>query len=206
MFQAQPALSIVGGVQATALGLDYHEPRRRTSSASGRKGSGTSGSSQTVLTPGTSAYGSTTGSPADSPACTYEPSLAAAEDCLHVFCTKHLKYFPYVHISAETTAERLHQERPFLWLCIMAICSKIVAQQEALSKRIQNIVAQRLLYESDYSLDLLLGLLAFIGWYEISKPVPKYYFAADCSFQVQSTSTYQNQPIIICAFGGDDGS
>jgi hypothetical protein len=170
---AQPALTIVGDTEVRAVIPDHHEPRGRTSPSLGRSSSGTTAnaSGQTVLTPGTGAFGSSTGSPADNFVCPYEPTLPEAEENLNIFITKQLKYFPFVYISPTTTAEQLRQERPFLWLCIMAISSKIIAQQQSLNKRIENIVAQRLLYESEYSLDLLLGILAFIGWYETPEPV-----------------------------------
>lgn len=200
---AQSALNIVGDTQARAVIPDHHEHRGRTSSL-GRSSSGTNANAS-GQTPGTSAFDSSTGSPADNFVCPYEPTLPEAEENLKIFLTKQLKYFPFVYISPTTTAEQLRQERPFLWLCIMAISSKIIAQQQSLNNRVQNIVAQRLLYESEYSLDLLLGLLAFIGWYENLNQLVISCGNANSARQVQFASSYQAQPILIRPTSRDDG-
>ncbi|KAI0843906.1 hypothetical protein F5Y00DRAFT_249993 [Daldinia vernicosa] len=94
----------------------------------------------------------------------YEPSLAEAEEYLSNFKTYKLKYFPFVYIPSTTTAHQLQQEKPFLWLCIMAVGSKSTLQQQILGKRIRQTVAQEMIIRSVKSMDLLLGLLAFIGW------------------------------------------
>lgn len=169
IFSVQPALNIIRETQTRATILDPN-PHERTTPSLGRGSSGTNAhvSGQTGLTPGTSAFGSTD-SPADDFACLYEPTSSEAEEYLNIFSVKQVKYFPCVHIPPKTSAEQLRQERPFLWLCIMATSSKIIAQQQALNQRIKDIVAQRLLFESEYSLDLLLGLLVFIGWYASSE-------------------------------------
>ncbi|KAK6956736.1 hypothetical protein Daesc_002016 [Daldinia eschscholtzii] len=97
----------------------------------------------------------------------YEPSLADAEEYLSNFKTYKLKYFPFVNITSNMTANQLRQERPFLWLCIMAIGSKSTLQQQILGRKIRETVAQEMVIKSTKNIDLLLGLLAFIGWYNI---------------------------------------
>ena len=166
IFRAQPARQIAGDTQTRAIIFDP-EPSDITSSSMGRGSSGKNDhvSDQTMLTPSISAFEST-GCPAHNLVCPYEPTVSEAQGYLDVFTTKQVKYFPFVNILPDTTAEQLRQERPFLWLCIMAISTKIIAQQQALNKRIRDLIAQRLLLESEHSLDLLLGLLAFIGWYD----------------------------------------
>ncbi|KAI1642323.1 uncharacterized protein F4817DRAFT_353233 [Daldinia loculata] len=94
----------------------------------------------------------------------YEPSLAEAEEYLSNFKTYKLKYFPFVYIPSTTTAHQLRQEKPFLWLCIMATGSKSTLQQQILGGKIRQTVAQEMIIRSVKSIDLLLGLLAFIGW------------------------------------------
>ncbi|OTB10379.1 hypothetical protein K445DRAFT_253890 [Daldinia sp. EC12] len=101
----------------------------------------------------------------------YEPSLSDAEEYLSNFKTYKLKYFPFVNITSNISANQLRQERPFLWLCIMAIGSKSTLQQQILGRKIRETVAQEMVIKSTKNIDILLGLLAFIGWgnYQIQR-------------------------------------
>lgn len=96
-----------------------------------------------------------------------EPSPAEAEEYLINFQTHKLKYFPCIHISSTTTAQQLRLERPFLWLCIMRLGSKSTSQQQLLGNTIRQTIAQEMAVRSEKNIDLLLGLLTFIGWYSI---------------------------------------
>ncbi|KAJ5692059.1 hypothetical protein N7462_001482 [Penicillium macrosclerotiorum] len=102
-----------------------------------------------------------------------EPSLLEAEEYLTHFQTSKLQYFPFLYIPFTTSAESLRRRRPFLWHCIMAISSKSSAQQQSWGNRVRQTIAQEMVVRSEKSLDLLLGLLAFVGWanYQVhSKP------------------------------------
>ena len=104
------------------------------------------------------------GSPA-SPAPVIEPSSEEAEECLTYFRDNMLKYFAFLHIPGE--AKVLRQERPFLFLCIMAARSQSTRTKVALGERIKQILAQRVILDNDpgaINLDLLLGLLTFLAW------------------------------------------
>lgn len=63
------------------------------------------------------------------------------------------------------SAEELQRKRPFLWLNIRALTCKSSVQQAALGQRIREIIGQQVLGQSDRTMDLLLGLLGFLGWY-----------------------------------------
>ncbi|KAK9243068.1 hypothetical protein V1506DRAFT_494407 [Lipomyces tetrasporus] len=93
-----------------------------------------------------------------------EPSPMEAEECLTHFQTFKLQYFPFVYISSTTSAQNLQKERPFLWLCIMAVSTKSTSQQQVLGSRIRQTIAQEMVVRSEKNIDLLLGLLTFIGW------------------------------------------
>jgi hypothetical protein len=122
----------------------------------------------TLLTPATTGSESTSHhSPTSGVPCGFEPSLYEAEEYLSIFRNQKSKYFPFIYIPSTTSAQQLLQERPFLWLCIMAISSKSVSQQLALGSKIRHIVGRKMLLEYERNLDLLLGLLAYIGWYVI---------------------------------------
>ncbi|KAH7333048.1 Zn(II)2Cys6 transcription factor [Rhexocercosporidium sp. MPI-PUGE-AT-0058] len=94
----------------------------------------------------------------------FEPSPDEAERYLIDFRTLKSKYFSFIHIPFTTRAQDLRRERPFLWLCIMLINSKLAPQQQSLTTRIRQTVAQEMVIESEKSLDLLLGILTFCWW------------------------------------------
>ncbi|KAJ5591583.1 uncharacterized protein N7459_001952 [Penicillium hispanicum] len=101
------------------------------------------------------------------------PLSFEAEECLTQFRTTKARYFPFVYIPPTTTAQDLRQEKPFLWLAIMAISCRSTAQQQVLGDKIKQVVAEQMVMQSEKSIDLLLGLLAFVGWanYKVhSKP------------------------------------
>ncbi|RYO76008.1 hypothetical protein DL763_010830 [Monosporascus cannonballus] len=79
----------------------------------------------------------------------------SAEESLRIFRENHLRFFP---------ANDLQRERPFLWLNIRALTCKSSAQQHAFGNRIREIVGRKVLGGSERSMDLLLGLLGYLGW------------------------------------------
>lgn len=146
------SLHIQGEGESVASGLDDHPP------------------DLPVLTPGTTdSEGTSSKSPVSLHSDSIGPSPVEAEQYLTTFHTYKAKYFPFVYISSTTTAQQLRQERPFLWLCIMTIASRSTSQQQVLGSQIQHVVAQEMLLKSGQSIDLLLGLLAYIGWYYVPK-------------------------------------
>ncbi|GAB1210516.1 hypothetical protein APSETT445_009310 [Aspergillus pseudonomiae] len=74
-----------------------------------------------------------------------------SEECLNHFRTFKLQYFPFVHIPFDKSAGELRRERPFLWLCIMAISTKSTARQHELGLKIRQIVAQEMVSLHDAS-------------------------------------------------------
>ncbi|PYH46320.1 Zn(II)2Cys6 transcription factor [Aspergillus saccharolyticus JOP 1030-1] len=94
-----------------------------------------------------------------------EPSGLQAEEYLTFFQTQMLPYFPCMHIPPGTTSQKLRRDRPFSWLCIMAVVSRSSAQTRPLFDRIKHIVSQKLVHEySCRDLDILQGLLIYLGW------------------------------------------
>ncbi|KAI1774290.1 hypothetical protein F4818DRAFT_79026 [Hypoxylon cercidicola] len=92
------------------------------------------------------------------------PPPAEAEETLRVFREHFLEFFPFVYIPRETTAAQLQQEKPVLWLNILVICSKSPARKAALAQKARETIAQKMLLDLDRNVDLLLGLLAYLGW------------------------------------------
>ncbi|KAF5870640.1 putative transcription factor cys6 protein [Botrytis fragariae] len=93
-----------------------------------------------------------------------EPTIEEAEICFHSFCTKNLPHFPFIQFQDGMTARQLRQERPFFWLCIMTMSSTVIRRQITLGKTIREIAARELVVEGKRNLDLLLGLVCFVGW------------------------------------------
>ena len=93
------------------------------------------------------------------------PTSSEADAWLVEFQTRQSKYFPFIHIPPTTDAHQLRQQRPFLWLAIMTASSKSISLQKVLGDRLRQTVAWEMVVQSKKSIDLLLGLLVFIGWW-----------------------------------------
>ncbi|KAG7106594.1 Transcription factor himD like protein [Verticillium longisporum] len=102
-----------------------------------------------------------------------EPTQQEAELLFINFRDVHLRYFPFVDLSQYASALQMRQERPFLWLCIMAISTRSRPLQLDMSERIRWIISQKLMMEHERNMDYLLGLIAFMAWINVqpgSKP------------------------------------
>ena len=95
-----------------------------------------------------------------------EPTPQEAELYLSKF-RAWLSNFPFMHMPSDLTAEQLRRERPFLWLSIMNMTSMSLPQQLLLRERIRQEVANRLVLNNERPMDILLGLVAYLGWYVV---------------------------------------
>ncbi|KAK3360511.1 hypothetical protein B0T25DRAFT_629588 [Lasiosphaeria hispida] len=93
-----------------------------------------------------------------------ELSPIEAEKTLDRFRSEKLKYFPFVYLPETLTAAQLSAERPFLWLCIRGATTKSALGQQVIGEKIRRIVADKLIIQHEKSLEILLGLLAYMGW------------------------------------------
>ena len=100
------------------------------------------------------------------PSCppSYLPTPEQAEENLDIFRNQMLRFFPFVYISPATTARELREQRPFFWFAIQTLTCTAVSQQLAMGDAIKSHLAQKIVVENERSMDLLLGLLAFMGW------------------------------------------
>ena len=94
-----------------------------------------------------------------------EPSALEAEQYLTIFRDHKTEYLPFIYIPLTTTADQLRQERPFLWLCVMMVASRSTSQQQVLGNKVRDKLAQDMVVKSEQNIDLLLGLLVYVGWY-----------------------------------------
>ncbi|OCL05800.1 hypothetical protein AOQ84DRAFT_298218, partial [Glonium stellatum] len=95
---------------------------------------------------------------------TFQLSSYDAEKFVVTFRTQRSKYFPFLYISSDTCAQQILQERPFLWLYIMAVSSTSTTQQMDLGNQIRHTIARKMLIQNERNIELLLGLLTYIGW------------------------------------------
>lgn len=95
---------------------------------------------------------------------TLEPSPENAEIYLINFRTNFIHHLPFLVIPPSVTAYRLRQERPILWLCIMAVASKNTNEQIILSKRVKEVFGVEAYVRGTRNLDFLLGVLVFATW------------------------------------------
>ncbi|OJJ06457.1 hypothetical protein ASPVEDRAFT_87756 [Aspergillus versicolor CBS 583.65] len=94
-----------------------------------------------------------------------EPTVLQAEEYLTMFQNQLLPYFPCVYIQPGISAQQLRRDRPFTWLCIMAVTCRSAVQRRALYQKIKDITAQQMVHNSlNTDIDILLGLLIYLGW------------------------------------------
>ncbi|KAK9319612.1 hypothetical protein V1517DRAFT_310580 [Lipomyces orientalis] len=157
-----------------------------------------------------------------------EPTAEEAEYYFEMFRKQKLKYFAFTYFPEDITAQQLRQERPFLWLCIMAISSTVVSKQLGLGRAIREIAGREILVEGERHLDLIMGLLCFVGWgqyqvyggplltvfshlcisltldMELHKPAPKESRAAACAIhtkiQVPETRTMEHRRLALACY------
>lgn len=119
--------------------------------------------------------GANTSSRDESNASAAEPSWSQAEEYLSMFVTQKLPYLPFVYFPPGTTAQHLRSDRPFLWLCVMAVTAKSPSQRRTLCDRIRDTVAQRMVLDCyGRDLDFLLGLMVYIAWYDHPSPLVRH--------------------------------
>ncbi|KAF9771892.1 hypothetical protein IL306_010455 [Fusarium sp. DS 682] len=90
-----------------------------------------------------------------------------AQVLLDNYRTKATQHFPFVPIAHDTTVEFLRSSKPFLFMCIMATMkfdNCTIQRQMGEEVRIQ--AHQRVLMQSESSLELLQGLLVYLAWYQ----------------------------------------
>lgn len=92
-------------------------------------------------------------------------TLEHARTLLDMFHHSYAKHFPFLILSPDTTVESLRHQKPFLFLCIMAITLFSDAPlQRFLGKEIQKQVSTRVVVRNEHCLDLLQGLLLYTAY------------------------------------------
>ncbi|KAJ5183452.1 hypothetical protein N7492_001068 [Penicillium capsulatum] len=92
-----------------------------------------------------------------------------AEKSLNQFRSANLKFFPCLYIPPHLTAQQLLPEKPFLWLCIVAVCLPGSMNRDGLFDKITELLYKEVLVNVTLSMDILLGLMTFLSWMCYSK-------------------------------------
>ncbi|KAL5591671.1 hypothetical protein FOVSG1_010560 [Fusarium oxysporum f. sp. vasinfectum] len=94
-------------------------------------------------------------------------SLTEAQILLDNYRTKAVQHFPFVPISSGTTVASLRADKSFLFMCIMATMkSDNCTIQRQIGEEIRNQAHQRVLMQSESTLEILQGLLIYLAWYQ----------------------------------------
>lgn len=92
-------------------------------------------------------------------------SDAEAEGLLGTFRSHMLHHFAFVHLPDQLTADQLQHDRPFLLRSIFCVTVPSAREKMARSKELRRTICETMLgFESQSSIDLLLGLLTYIAW------------------------------------------
>lgn len=92
-------------------------------------------------------------------------SVKTAQTYLVVFQTVMTPHFPFVIIPPDASVQHLRQDRPFLFLTILAAASfENMPLQRSLGAEVKKAVSARMILNGEVSFDLLQGLLVFLAW------------------------------------------
>lgn len=94
----------------------------------------------------------------------YIPDPREAAKRVETFRKYMLIFLPFVHISPAMTSEQLKQESPFLWYSIMTVTCEHVDRRLSMSDTAKKFVAQKIVVEHEKNVDLIHGLIVFMGW------------------------------------------
>ncbi|KAI0018841.1 hypothetical protein F4780DRAFT_495335 [Xylariomycetidae sp. FL0641] len=96
--------------------------------------------------------------------CPGEPSISQAEEYFARFRTMMLPSFPVFHLPDSMTFQKLREEKPFLWICVMCVASTSTSQQQVLGESIRGIIGREMIAKCEKNIDLLQGILVFLAW------------------------------------------
>ncbi|KAH8657849.1 hypothetical protein BX600DRAFT_468265 [Xylariales sp. PMI_506] len=89
---------------------------------------------------------------------------AEAEISLERFRKDMTPSSPYIYIPSDLTSNQLRGMYPFLWVNIMRVASNTLKLRNSLNAQIRRTIVQRIVSNSERSLDLLFGMIIFVNW------------------------------------------
>lgn len=95
-----------------------------------------------------------------------EPTVDEAELWFHTFQTNYLEHVPFaIPYIQNTSCMQLRQDKPALWLGVMAVACPFVSKQLVLGRAFKELIAREVVVHGERTTDLLLALLTFGHWY-----------------------------------------
>jgi hypothetical protein len=95
----------------------------------------------------------------------FMPTFFEGDTLLDIFRDQLTPQFPFIVLPDSVSANNLYNERPFFYLCIVAVTSRDTVQQQGLGKLVMKQLATRVFEKSERNLDLLLGALTYTAWF-----------------------------------------
>jgi len=94
----------------------------------------------------------------------FMPSFAEGDAFLAIYRNQMTPHFPFIVVEESVSAETLNLDKPFFYLCIIAVTKLNSSHQKALGKLIMQQLGERLFARGERNLDLLLGSLTYAAW------------------------------------------
>lgn len=84
---------------------------------------------------------------------------------LDIFQTRMAQHFPFVVVPPHTKAEQFRQDKPFLFLAVLASSTyENSPLQRRLGREVKEQIAERMILNGEVSFELLQGLLVYLAW------------------------------------------
>ncbi|KAE8142897.1 hypothetical protein BDV38DRAFT_277710 [Aspergillus pseudotamarii] len=91
--------------------------------------------------------------------------METAQSLIDLYRTDMTLHFPFVVISSQVTASVLRQQKPFLFLAVLASAAySNMPLQRLLGKEVKKAIASRMIMHAEVSFELLQGMLVFLAW------------------------------------------
>ncbi|KAH8700254.1 hypothetical protein BGW36DRAFT_405529 [Talaromyces proteolyticus] len=94
----------------------------------------------------------------------WEITSSEAEAHITTFRTQMLRFFAFLDLPLETSAQELRQEKPLLFRAIMTVTAPSIQLKLLRGRGLKHLIAQAALIETQASIDLLLTLLTYVAW------------------------------------------
>ena len=94
------------------------------------------------------------------------PPAPSDDELLNVYRTEMFPVYPFVAIPSATTASELASKRPFLMQAIRTVaCYRSPSNMHYNSYKTMQHISEHMLMRASRSLDILLGIIIYLGWY-----------------------------------------
>jgi hypothetical protein len=75
-----------------------------------------------------------------------------------------LPRFPFIYIPRSATPSQFRQLYPTLWLVVVSLATKDLAEKHTMGDRIRHLLGRAIVIEQKRSMDVLLACICLLGW------------------------------------------